>query len=805
MKRVLNLSILFLVLIISDFSASAQGGFNITNLVDSTYNYNCDSIIEIAVCPVNMGSTANSDATFIVEGFNFDAGPVSILVNWGDGSTTTHNGQMTTVGTPIQWTPALTHLVMNPTASQTITVTVTNSVNGTNAAGQVTLNAACAATIYGFVSADCDIDSLVTAGIPFNLIGNNGNTATGLLDNGMTTVTGIIPDYYSFEIDPTWLSQNGLQQLNITPTGIYLYPGSVVTFQALLTCDSVVIEENCISGYVYCDMNQNGVMDAQDYMLQNALLNITSGNQTVQVTTNANGYYSWGAFDQPGTTYSIVQVDQAWAAQNGYFVQNPTLTVIDSLCSLGGSTANFAIICDSSQLEEECVGGWVFCDQNQNGYLDGNEIGFANAPITITGTNSSVTVYTNSVGQFNYTGTQLGSEYATVMINPNWLAQNGYTTNTTTWTVLTDCDTTWPVYFPINCDTNQSLCADLWTLVDPWIGYYQNQNNYVKLRWGNYGPAAAQSYTVTLNFPAGVTPVTSSIMYPNYVISGNSISWTFNSNSTYIYEQDIIYFFVPAGFPSGTQHYYTSTIVANGNNQDCNASNNADTLMMILGNSYDPNDKTVNSSEIINPDVADELTYRIRFQNTGTAPAQDVYILDTLSSNLDWSTFELLDATHHIEVINLGNGVMKFNFPDIWLPDSTANEPESHGSLTYRIKEYEGNGIGTEIFNTAYIYFDWNPAIVTNTTHNINMVLGVDELETDNLLLYPNPVGEVLTIRSDRPVTAVKIYDLTGKLVYSKEHATEIETVRTTTLNTGVYIVELEKDGAWVTRRFIKK
>jgi hypothetical protein len=52
------------------------------------------------------------------------------------------------------------------------------------------------------------------------------------------------------------------------------------------------------------------------------------------------------------------------------------------------------------------------------------------------------------------------------------------------------------------------------------------------------------------------------------------------------------------------------------------------------------------------------------------------------------------------------------------LPDSHINEPASHGWLMYRIKLKDNLALGTQITNTASIYFDYNAPVVTNTTLN---------------------------------------------------------------------------------------
>ena len=61
---------------------------------------------------------------------------------------------------------------------------------------------------------------------------------------------------------------------------------------------------------------------------------------------------------------------------------------------------------------------------------------------------------------------------------------------------------------------------------------------------------------------------------------------------------------------------------------------------------------------------------------------------------------------------------MKFIFNDIFLPDSTTNEPESHGYITYTINQNPDLPNNSKIKNTAAIYFDFNDPVITNTVLN---------------------------------------------------------------------------------------
>jgi Leucine-rich repeat (LRR) protein len=152
--------------------------------------------------------------------------------------------------------------------------------------------------------------------------------------------------------------------------------------------------------------------------------------------------------------------------------------------------------------------------------------------------------------------------------------------------------------------------------------------------------------------------------------------------------------------------------------QELNYSNNQLTQCFTVVGSYDPNDKAVYPTTTLDISGNKWLNYTIRFQNTGTADAENILITDTLSSLLDKSTFTLLNYSHEPFVQLYNNGVLKFNFPNIHLPDSNTNEPASHGYVQYKIRAKDSLTVGSTIDNTANIYFDFNAPVITNTTSN---------------------------------------------------------------------------------------
>jgi gliding motility-associated-like protein/uncharacterized repeat protein (TIGR01451 family) len=140
---------------------------------------------------------------------------------------------------------------------------------------------------------------------------------------------------------------------------------------------------------------------------------------------------------------------------------------------------------------------------------------------------------------------------------------------------------------------------------------------------------------------------------------------------------------------------------------------------MPILDSYDPNDKAsspagVTASKIIRKD--DELTYTIRFQNTGPDVAYTVVIEDELSEYLDLATLRMGASSHPCswKISGEGKAKLTWTFNKINLPDSTSNEPASHGFVQFSIAQKKDNPLGSTIANQAYITFDYNSPIVTN-------------------------------------------------------------------------------------------
>ncbi|MFP9099429.1 T9SS type A sorting domain-containing protein [Flavobacterium sp. RHBU_24] len=225
----------------------------------------------------------------------------------------------------------------------------------------------------------------------------------------------------------------------------------------------------------------------------------------------------------------------------------------------------------------------------------------------------------------------------------------------------------------------------------------------------------------------------------------------------------------------------------------------------IVVGSYDPNDITcIEGDEVLIENADKYLHYLIRFQNTGTASAINVRVDHVLDDKLDWSTMQLESLSHDGRV-NIHNGSdVSFIFNNINLPDSSSNEPDSHGFIAYRIKPKHDVAVGDIIQAAADIYFDFNPPIITNTAVTaFTEALAVKDFKQENIKVYPNPANGILNIDAANKIISIAIYNHLGQRVLS---AKETSTINIAALPEGVYVMTLQDDNGTVyTQKIIKK
>lgn len=351
--------------------------------------------------------------------------------------------------------------------------------------------------------------------------------------------------------------------------------------------------------------------------------------------------------------------------------------------------------------------GKVFFDLNANGIIDSTDIGMLQIEVN-TGPNVNY-VFTDSEGNYQvnfYDSTIPHNIFASPF--PNW----GLTTTPTTYNVTVD--STFTLIDSLNFGFYPSTILD--SISTNIIGGFPRCNDIVNY-WINIenNGTTIPSGIISLNLDDSLTYI-SAIPTPDSIASG-FVYWSFENlfyfNDTLINVHVEMPNFLSMG-DTLTSTVETS-ILDNSNNIVFTSQDN---ISQTLVCAYDPNDKNstpagIGYSGLVSSEL-NEVEYLIRFQNTGNDTAAIITIKDQLDPNLNWSTMHPICGSHDYVTSIDPNGLLTFTFNEINLPDSSTNELASHGFVLYKINVNNNLPIGTVIANHAEIYFDYNPAVITN-------------------------------------------------------------------------------------------
>ena len=183
-------------------------------------------------------------------------------------------------------------------------------------------------------------------------------------------------------------------------------------------------------------------------------------------------------------------------------------------------------------------------------------------------------------------------------------------------------------------------------------------------------------------------------------------------------------------------------------------------------------------------------------------------IRDTLSPWLDIHSLKAGASSHDYDLDVYSNGIIKFTFDNILLPDSTTNELLSHGFVKFRISQKPNNPIGTVIHNSAAIYFDFNEPVITNETFH---TIGADFVEIlvgditiylpeTELKVYPNPFLHSTTFEilqeenSSLNQTKFRLFDAQGRLVREEVFDGNQFQFSRKGLSKGIYFYKIESN-----------
>jgi uncharacterized repeat protein (TIGR01451 family) len=432
--------------------------------------------------------------------------------------------------------------------------------------------------------------------------------------------------------------------------------------------------------------------------------------------------------------------------------------------------------CDNGTCEF-IINGTVFFDENENGIMDGDEYGLPFQTVMLEVLN--ITYMTNDEGNFTASIGQAQLVEFSLQENP------AFPFHTTPNLVLFNVETAESALILFGVSNEEPDFAVELYLYPAGNGFLCNDYSNHNLSFRNMGNVPIHGvieleYDELFQGHQEITPIDS--------VVGNIVYMSFENllpGQMFFYNIDLL---TPTVDHVG--EFVTSFARIYGYNEGEQVAYGEKELTMEITCAYDPNDKQALPLGYTDEHwllQETEQEFLIRFQNTGNAPAQDVRIQDTIDLNFDLSTIRFIANSHSVmTTINEETRVIDFFFEGIQLPDSVNNEPESHGLVSYAITPYAGLDIGTELNNTAHIYFDNNDAIVTNTTWTTIHECG----------------GEAAFVVSSTEICAGETIDFTSTYEQVESHQWNINSTPESTENNfsktfdeaGEYNVQLEAE-----------
>ncbi len=570
-----------------------------------------------------------------------------------------------------------------------------------------------------------------------------------------------------------------------------------------------------LSGICWTDYFMVNIWDATGCgtLFQNPLWQSVapSFNHTQQVNPACNGLAN-GSMSFVFTALMGQNLTGTYAGPaNGNFVSNGNILNISNL--LPGQytmivTDPYTANCDTTfqvmvnDLGAGCgtISGKVYLDTNSNCLLDGGELSLPSRIIKFSPGNYFAT--SNANGDYSallpYANYNVSTVPVTHFTNTCPVNNVNLTSGNNNITGIDVGDST-------NNQLDLSIALSGWA-ARPGFSYQLN------ITVTNNSIVACTAPTVVLDYSSILTLLGSSLLYN--VSGANQITLQLPSIPGFGYTSGTVTFLVPPN-PALIGTILTSTATVNANQSEPDLSNNSTVHNRTITGSYDPNEKLVwpsrDMQNIFMLNVDTMFTYSIGFQNTGNDTAFTVILIDTLNPHLKIESFEFTGSSHPCFWEITGQNILKVHYNNIHLPDSTTDEPGSHGLFSFNIKpkpSLQTVPLPYLLTNRAAIYFDFNPPIFTNTVFStVDFPTGISSSGAPEFRVIPNPADNVVQIRISDPEESVTIslMDLSGRKLISKKNTKGVVDIDISELSGGMYLVLVQSKNFSRMEKLIKR
>ncbi|PZR19866.1 MAG: hypothetical protein DI539_12665, partial [Flavobacterium psychrophilum] len=320
-----------------------------------------------------------------------------------------------------------------------------------------------------------------------------------------------------------------------------------------------------------------------------------------------------------------------------------------------GTVSNCRFVAPIELIATECNGNTIsgFASLNFDNDCDTFEAAASGIPVYLTHNNDVYITYTNSDGYYHFNNVPDGDNSVYI------LADTNTTVSPLNYAIVMPGEAVEKNFcITPEFEAVSDVAVTLFPITTARPGF---PASYV-LVYQNLG-TITQNGSITVQFDTNHLNFTNAS--PAMTQSGNTLTLDYVNLYPFQSKTVLLYFTVnvPQITPIGTSLSFTASITPLTG--DVNQGNNTSVINQIVVGSYDPNDIAVREGEFITETQADDyLNYTVRFQNTGTANAENVRVVVGLDENLDWSTFQALSASDEFTVKRSGAEV-EFMFTGI--------------------------------------------------------------------------------------------------------------------------------------------
>lgn len=254
-------------------------------------------------------------------------------------------------------------------------------------------------------------------------------------------------------------------------------------------------------------------------------------------------------------------------------------------------------------------------------------------------------------------------------------------------------------------------------------------------------------------------------------------------------------------WPGGTSAQVSTAQAASGSQSMLIRNNTTDDVLLFLGDRtsgvytiqwdlYMPTGATgfYNFQELENVGATGNFAGQAFIGATASGGVAGLITFDFSNAQVPYVSDTWFTVTHVIDLDNSTNTMYI---------DGTQVMSDIYGSSSITLS--------TKLGSIDFFSIDANTEMyVDNVVFSQGNTMGTEDFSAQNFSIYPNPINDVLNIRSAEVVDAITVYNLLGETIIQTQPGTMSPSIDTRSLSSGVYLVKVEIGGSAKTIKVIK-